>query len=130
MTAGNHTAAVGHFKQALTLFPDHARSLVGLGAALKAARKGKDADAAFEKAQTAIDALRRGGRSTEATLTHAFLHTAADRQADALHCLRTLLEKSDLPFSGWTVPIEPLLRPLHGQPAFQEILRTLATRAR
>ena len=130
MAASQHAAAIGHFKQALALFPDHARSLVGLGAALKAGRKGKEADAAFEKAQTAIDALRRGGRSTEATLAHAFLHTAADRHGEALHCLRTLLEKSDLPFSGWTLPIEPLLRPLHGQPAFQEILRTLATRAR
>ena len=130
LAAGNHGAAIGHFKQALALFPDHARSLVGLGAALKAGRKGKDAESAFEKAQTAIDALRRGGRSAEATLTLAFLHTAADRHAEALHCLRTLLEKSDLPFSGWTVPIEPLLRPLHRQAAFQEILNTLATRAR
>ena len=130
LVAGNHAAAGGHFKQALSLFPDHARSLVGLGAALKAARKTKEADAAFEKAQAAIDALRRGGRSTEATLTHAFLHTVADRHNEALQCLRTLLDKSDLPFSGWTVPIEPLLRPLHRLPAFQEILNTLATRAR
>ena len=127
---GNHATAVAHFKQALALFPDHARSLVGLGAALKAGRKGKDADAAFEKAQAAIDALRRGGRSTEATLAHAFLYATTDRPSDALNCLRSLLEKSDPPFSGWTVPIEPLLRPLHPEAGFQEILRTLASRAR
>jgi tetratricopeptide (TPR) repeat protein len=128
--AGDYAAAVAHFTQALALFPDHARSLVGLGAALKAGRKPKDAAIAFEKAQTAIDSLRRGGRSTEATLAHAFLHSTTDRPAEALQCLRTLLDKPDPPFSGWTIPIEPLLRPLHPQPGFQEILRSLAARAR
>ena len=49
---------------------------------------------------------------------------------DAITCLRTLLDKSDLPFSGWTVPIEPLLRPLHNDRGFQDILQALATRAR
>ena len=130
LVAGNHAKALSQFTQALALFPDHARSLVGLGAACKAGRKTKDAATAFEKAETAIDALRRGGRSTEATLAHAFLHATNERPNEALHCLRTLLDKSDLPFSGWTVPIEPLLRPLHGHPGFQEILQSLAARAR
>jgi DNA-binding winged helix-turn-helix (wHTH) protein/tetratricopeptide (TPR) repeat protein len=127
---GNHASAVSHFKEALALFPDHARSLVGLGAALKAGRKTAEADAAFAKAQTAIDALRRGGRGTEATLAHAFLHATNERSSEALQCLRTLLDKSDLPFSGWTIPVEPLLHSLHPQPAFQQILQTLSARAR
>lgn len=130
LLAGDHAAAAGHFQQALALFPDHARSLVGLGAALRAGKKITDADAAFGKAQTAIDALRRGGRSTEATLAHALLHATTGRPDESLQCLRTLLEKSDLPFSGWTVPIEPLLRPLHETDGFRDILQTLATRAR
>ena len=130
LIAGDHAAAARHFAEALALFPDHARSLVGLGAALRAGKKSKDADTAFGKAQTAIDALRRGGRSSEATLAHALLHATSGRPAESLQCLRTLLEKSDLPFSGWTIPIEPLLRPLHETPDFQAILQTLATRAR
>ena len=130
LLAGDHAAAAGHFQQALALFPDHARSLVGLGAGLRAGKRTEDADAAFGKAQTAIDALRRGGRSTEATLAHALLHATSGRPDDSLQCLKTLLEKSDLPFSGWTIPIEPLLRPLHETPGFRNILQTLATRAR
>ena len=130
LVAADHAGAVSNFTHALALFPDHARSLVGLGAALKASRKTREATAAFDKAQTAIDALRRGGRSTEATLAHAFLHAANDRPAESLQCLRTLLDKSDLPFSGWTIPIEPLLRSLHPNPGFQEILQSLAARAR
>ncbi len=130
LISGDHAAAVTRFGKALEHFPDHAKSLVGLGAALRAGRKGKDADAAFEKAQAAIDALRRGGRSTEGTLAHALLHATLNRPEEALQCLRALLDKSDLPFSGWTIPVEPLLRPLHGQAGFRDILQALATRAR
>jgi hypothetical protein len=74
--------------------------------------------------------LRRGGRAPEATLALAFLHASAGREKDALNCLRTLLDKSDVPFSGWTIPIEPLLRPVQRSAQFQEILETLASRAR
>lgn len=130
LVAGEHAAAAEHFRRALELFPDHARSLVGLGASLRGARKSKEAEAAFGHAQTAINALRRGGRSTEATLAHAFLHATCGKPVEAIQCLRTLLDKSDLPFSGWTIPIEPLLRPLHDHPSFQDILQALATRAR
>lgn len=130
LRAGDHDAAAAAFEQALQLFPDHARSLVGLGAALRAGRKGKEADAAFVRAGAAIDALRRGGRSTEATLAHAFLHATTGRAGEAISCLTSLLEKSDLPFSGWTIPIEPLLEPLRESPAFQDVLETLAARAR
>jgi DNA-binding winged helix-turn-helix (wHTH) protein/Tfp pilus assembly protein PilF len=130
LIAGDHAAAITRFRKALELFPDHAKSLLGLGAALRAGRKGKEADAAFEKAQAAIDALRRGGRSTEGTLAHALLHATLNQPEEALQCLRTLLDKSDLPFSGWTVPVEPLLRPLHEQAAFRDILQALAARAR
>ena len=123
-------AAVTAFQEALRLFPDHARSLVGLGAALRAGRKAKEADAAFARSAAAIDALRRGGRGTEATLAHAFLHATTGRSDEAINCLRSLLDKSDLPFSGWTIPIEPLLEPLRGERAFRDILETLAARAR
>ncbi len=130
LRAGDDGAAVTAFQQALQLFPDHARSLVGLGAALRAGRRGKEADAAFVRAAAAIDALRRGGRSTEATLAHAFLHATTGKADEAISCLRSLLGKSDLPFSGWTIPIEPLLEPLRGNRAFQDILEALAARAR
>jgi DNA-binding winged helix-turn-helix (wHTH) protein/tetratricopeptide (TPR) repeat protein len=130
LRAGDHEGAAKAFEQALKTFPDHARSLVGLGAALRAAGKSKQADTAFTRASGAIDALRRGGRSTEATLAHAFRHATAGAADDAIVCLRSLLEKSDLPFSGWTIPIEPLLDPLRGSRPFQDVLDALAARAR
>jgi hypothetical protein len=41
-----------------------------------------------------------------------------------------LLERADLPFTGWTIPVEPLLEPLRPQREFQDILQALATKAR
>ena len=128
--AGDPAAATPHFMHALELYPDHARSLVGLGVALAADKKRKDADAVFARADAAINALRKGGRGSEATIAQAFLNTATGQDADALECLRNLLDRADLPFTGWTIPVEPLLEPLRKQRGFQEVLQALAARAR
>ncbi len=128
--AGDPAAATPHFMQALELYPEHARSLVGLGVALAAGKKRKEADVVFARADAAINALRKGGRGSEATIAQAFLNTATGQDADALDCLRNLLDRADLPFTGWTIPVEPLLEPLRRQRGFQEILQALAARAR
>ena len=130
LRARDPEGAAAAFGKALKLFPEHARSLVGLGTALRSAHKEKEAQAAFNHASTAIEALRRGGRSTEATIAQAFLHATTEDHARAIGCLRTLLEQSEVPFRGWTIPIEPLLDPLRETRDFQEILQALATRAR
>ncbi len=122
--------AAGMFRRALERFPEHARSLVGLGAALASGGDSAGASDAFTRASAAIDALRRGGRGGEATLAEAFLHSVTGRPDEALASLRTLLDKAELPFAGWTIPIEPLFEPLRSQPAFQALLGTLAERAR
>lgn len=127
---GDAAAAVQHFQKALELYPEHARSLVGLGVALAANKKRKEADAVFARADAAIVALRKGGRGSEATIAQAFLNTATGRRTEALDCLRQLLERADLPFTGWTIPVEPLLEPLRSHRPFQEILHALAVRAR
>ena len=128
--AGDPAAATPHFMQALELYPEHARSLVGLGVALASGKKRKEADLVFARADAAINALRKGGRGSEATIAQAFLNTATGQDADALDCLRNLLDRADLPFTGWTIPVEPLLEPLRRQRGFQEILQALAARAR
>jgi DNA-binding winged helix-turn-helix (wHTH) protein/Flp pilus assembly protein TadD len=130
MRARDPDGAVPHFTRALELFPEHARSLAGLGAALAAAGKRKAADAAFARCAAAITALRKGGRGSEATMAQAFLNTATGKDGDAVDCLRVLLERADLPFTGWTIPVEPLLEPLRPQREFQDILQALATKAR
>jgi tetratricopeptide (TPR) repeat protein len=130
LQAGDAAGAAGRFRKALALFPEHARSLVGLGAALTAGGKRAAAADAFARAATAIEALRLGGRTSEAGLAEAFLHTLHSRVPEALEGLQVLLEPSGVPFTGWTIPIEPLLEPLRTLPEFRRILTALADRAR
>jgi DNA-binding winged helix-turn-helix (wHTH) protein/Tfp pilus assembly protein PilF len=130
LLTGDGAGAVKHFEQALALFPEHARSLVGLAAALQASGQAQPAADAFKRAAAAIEALRRGGRGSQANLVEAFLHTAQGSLDTAMKCLRTLVEKPDSPFTGWTLPIEPLLEPLRHDADFGRILATLAARAR
>ncbi len=128
--SGDPTAAARSFERALELFPDHARSQVGFGAALAAKGDRKAASAAFGRAETAIDALRRGGRGGEATLAEAFLHAVNGRHERAIACLTELLDRPELPFAGWTIPVEPLFEPLRASDSFHSLLARLAERAR
>ena len=130
LRAGNAPEAITMFRRALELFPEHARSLVGLGAALGADGNRAAAADAFARATAAIEALRRGGRGSEASLAEAFLHSANGRPQEAIRALHVLLQPAGLPFTGWTIPIEPLLEPLRELPEFRSILVALAERAR
>ena len=130
LDAAEPAPAIEQFTKALELFPDHARSLVGLGAARAAAGDGAGAQEAFSRATAAIDALRRGGRASEAMLAEAMHHAARGDADRALETLHALLDKPDMPFSGWTIPIEPLLEPLRKEPEYQRVTGRLAERAR
>jgi DNA-binding winged helix-turn-helix (wHTH) protein/Tfp pilus assembly protein PilF len=130
LDAGAPAPAIEHFKKALELFPDHARSLVGLGAALNAAGDAAGAQAALATATVAIDALRRGGRASEATLAEAMHHAVCGDADRAFETLHALLDRPDMPFSGWTIPIEPLLEPLRKHPEYQRVTGRLSERAR
>jgi tetratricopeptide (TPR) repeat protein len=130
LRAGEGPAAVTMFQRALELFPDHARTLVGLGAALMASGDTAGAHAAFAHAVAAIEGLRRGGRASEACTAEALHHAVSGRAELAIEALRLSLDRSELQFTGWTIPIEPLLEPFHGLPSFQALLATLADRAR
>jgi tetratricopeptide (TPR) repeat protein len=130
LQAGAAKEAAAAFRRALDLFPEHARSLVGLGAALSSAGAASEAREAYARAEVAIDALRRGGRGIEANLALALHHTVQGRHAEAIDCLYSLLERADLPFGGWTIPIEPLLGPIRETSDFERVTRRLAERAR
>ena len=129
LQAGDPEAAAVQFRCALGLFPEHARTLVGLGAALAASGDTDGADAAFARVDAAIEALRRGGRSNETMLAAALLHTVCGRKNEALDCLNALLDQADQPFTGWTIPVEPLLAPLRDAAAFNRLAGRLADRA-
>jgi DNA-binding winged helix-turn-helix (wHTH) protein/tetratricopeptide (TPR) repeat protein len=130
LQTGSPGQAADQFRRALELFPEHARSLVGLGAALARADDASGADAAFGRAEAAIDALRKGGRSTEALLSAALHHAVRDRRDEAIDCLSALLERADLPFSGWTIPIEPLFATIRETADFERVTSRLAERTR
>jgi DNA-binding winged helix-turn-helix (wHTH) protein/Tfp pilus assembly protein PilF len=130
LRAGESMKAVAMFRRALERYPEYARSLVALGAALAASGDRAGADSALTHADAAIEGLRRGGRAAEACMAEAFLHTVAGRNERAVDSLRQSLDRSELQFTGWTIPIEPLLEPLRPVPAFQALLATLADRAR
>lgn len=130
LRTGDPATAADMFRRALELYPEHARSLVGLGAALAARGDRSEAAAAFKHATTAIDALRRGGRGGEATLAEAFQQSVNGRPVEAIESLRSLLDGADLRYTGWTIPIEPLFEPIRKLPEFRAILAVLADRAR
>ena len=103
---------------------------MGLGAALVKDEDNAAAEAAFAKAVAAIEALRRGGRTGEAALTEAFHHAVRGRDEAAVTCLQTLLDRAEMPFTCWTIPVEPLFQPIRARPLFQPVLSKLALRAR
>lgn len=130
LRTGDADQAVRYFTRALELFPDHARSHVGLGVALAAAGRRKESTGAFAGAATAVASLRRGGRESEAALAEAALGAATGQADRAVAALAALAGRAEPPFGGWTIPIDPLLDPLRSRPDFQPILAGLARRAR
>ena len=74
-------------------------------------------------------AIVTGDGRLEAAMATAFLRATRDEPAGAVDCLGTLLERAEVPFTGWTIPIEPLLEPLRGRDDFQPVLDRLAVRA-
>jgi Flp pilus assembly protein TadD len=130
LRSGDPAQAIERFERALQLFPEHARSLVGLGAAQAAHGNRDAAESAFTRSTAAIDGLRRGGRNSEAALSEAMLHAVRGKVDDACQSLNLLLERPDVPFSGWTIPIEPLLESLRRDSQFEQVRVRLADRAR
>ena len=130
LRSGHPEEAAAMFRSALQHYPDHARSFVGLSCALDREGDEQGARAALEHAFTASEALRRGGRSSEATLAEAFALAASRQDEECVAALHRLLDEAELPFTGWTIPIEPLLDPVRGAAGFRDVLRRLADRAR
>ena len=129
LAAGDAPAARALFERALAHVPSHARSLVGVAAACDRLNDAKGAATARSRADAAITELRAHGRLAEAAVAQALAHAGAGRAADALVALDALFDPAMPPIAGWTVPIEPLLRGLHTQPAFSDVLRKLRQRA-
>jgi DNA-binding winged helix-turn-helix (wHTH) protein/tetratricopeptide (TPR) repeat protein len=128
--AGDLRGAAAMFKRALERYPEHARSWLGLAAVHARQRRHKDAAAATTRALKAIDELRTNGRNTEAAMAAAFAQVQSGRATDACATLGRLLAEAPPGFAGWTLPVEPVLASLRGEPSFRALLGTLAERAR
>jgi len=129
LAEGRADEAAAMFERALERFPQHARSLVGLAAAARAAGRGSESKTHAASARHAIIELQRGGRPVEAALARAFEHATFGRTEEAIAALDQLLVEAELPIAGWTIPIEPLLAPLRDAGGFDRVLARLAERA-
>jgi hypothetical protein len=54
---------------------------------------------------------------------------ARARLVESVQILEELLAQAPPGFAAWTLPIDPLLRPLQGHQNFDRVLRRLASRA-
>jgi tetratricopeptide (TPR) repeat protein len=127
---GNPPGAEEMFGRALEYYPAHARSLLGLAEALR--RQGREANAAraLERLDAAVEELRQNSRRTEAAMVSALRQSVAGRRREAISALDQLLAQTPPSLTGWTIPMEPFLKPLRGEPGFDAILSRLSDRAR
>jgi adenylate cyclase len=127
---GSPEAAIVMFDNALDRVPDHARSLVAKAAASLQGGPKRRSQAAMALAERAIDGLRQQQRVAEAAMATALRCLVFGDRNGALTALERLLDDTPASFAGWTIPVEPLLKPLHREPRFQALLGRLADRAR
>jgi tetratricopeptide (TPR) repeat protein len=118
------------FERALSLMPGHARSHLGLATCHLASGHQADAQRELENSERAIAELARAGRHLEAELLGAMAAVVRGQPTNAISTLDRLLTEAPPGYPGWTIPIEPLLKPLQAQPEFGSVLAKLAERAR
>jgi DNA-binding winged helix-turn-helix (wHTH) protein/cytochrome c-type biogenesis protein CcmH/NrfG len=122
--------ATGAFARALDLFPDHARSRIGMAAACHGLKDEAGAGSNLQHAETLIAELVREGRVSEALLLTAFAEAVRGRHAGALSTIDRMLSEAPTGALGWSIPIEPLLKPLHALSGFEQAQSRLADRSR
>lgn len=127
---GDTDGARAMFARALDVFPNHARSLLGLATACHRAGLTHEVDAGIDQAARAVGELHSGNRTAEAVIAGAFCHIVGGRPHEAIGALEQLLAKAPPGFVGWTIPIEPFFAALRSHVPFQMILSRLAERAR
>ncbi|MBI2221330.1 MAG: winged helix-turn-helix domain-containing protein [Acidobacteria bacterium] len=120
--AGDRAEAVRRYQAALALDPAHARARVGLALATGSAEH-------LARAREAVDTLARGPRGQETTLLRAMLLAARGGADEALDLLSGLIAEAPAGFTGWTIPIEPLLAPVRALPKYRALAAALAARA-
>ena len=129
LDAGEPARAEAAFRASLQAHPEQVRPHLGLALVAQKRRQAAAADDARAAARHAIEELRHGSRSVEASLMAAAENTVEERHEHAVDALESLLLQTEHGPAGWIVPIEPLFRPLRGSKRFSDVLRRLAERA-
>jgi tetratricopeptide (TPR) repeat protein len=130
LSAGHAPDAVASFQAARLYVEDYPRAWLGEAVALAEAGDALGADQARRHARHAQERYERTGRAHDALYTAACAAAAEGNYGHTLGRLDQLLASAPASHVGWTVPIEPLFRPLHGLPGFATILDRLAEQAR
>jgi tetratricopeptide (TPR) repeat protein len=127
---GDVSAARHAFDAALTHIEDYPAAWIGLSAVHAALGHRAEAASANEHSRQRIAALRANRRAGDFALFAACdAAVQGDRDA-AIGFLDQLISDEPPSLAGWSIPIEPFLRPLHGTRGFSDIIARLAARAR
>lgn len=129
LAADDGAAAVAAFEAALVEIPEYPRAWLGLA---QAHQRGGDRAAeasARQRAGQGLDRLAAQGRRLEAAFLSACDAAARGARDEAADRLHRFLDDAPPSALGWTIPIEPSFRPLHGHPGFARVLSRLAERA-
>jgi tetratricopeptide (TPR) repeat protein len=115
--------------EALRLYPGWAPCHLIRAQILRALGRDASATEAMAAAETAVT-LMEGRRPVEGGIAKAQLLAAQGKSRDSVDLLGQLLQKAPPGFLGWSIPIDPLLRPLHEVSGFARVTEHLAQRAR
>jgi adenylate cyclase len=126
---GKISEAIAALEAGLEWYPDHAQTQLGLALAFRTAGSGDHADARLNRLTAILETLARS-RPIEARLVESQRLAADGKAVQAGSLLGELLETAPPGFAGWTLPVDPLFRQLHGTKEFTNALRRLADRAR
>ena len=116
------------FQRAIESYPDHAPSQIGLALAASQTGDHGKSELAFAAGERALNLLD-STRPFEAAVVRASLLAARGSLSEAVAALDTLLVHPPPGFTGWALPVEPLLAQLHTQEGFKGVLSRLAARA-
>ena len=130
LALGEPGRALASYEAALGEIGDYPRALAGIVRARQAQQDGGRAADTAAELQRVLDVYRQQRRDLEVLYVSAGLHASRGERAEAATCLDRFLDASPASALGWTIPIEPLFRPLHGDPGFARVLTRLADRGR
>jgi len=126
---GDVRRAIGSFRAALEQLPEFPRARLGVALALARLGDRAGANAARQEVTRAVAHLQATNRPHDARLIAACDAAVHGEPSDALVLAEGFLDLTPPSFLGWTLPIEPTLRPLMSHPGFAQVLTLLGERA-